>query len=308
MLRQVLSALARSGRAEVAATSFPPSVRAARHRIAGDTPDDAVRVARELHEAGLAVGFHHLGPEVTDERGAEAEVRAQLALIDRLAGAGLAAGADIALRPSALGLRLPGRDAERPATGNAARVCAAAFGAGATVTFGAEEHPLVEPALALVEELRKEYPGVGATVQSYLRRAHDQCRALAGEGSRVRLRRGGHDAPASVAFKSPKEIDASYVRCLKVLMAGQGHPVVATQDRCLVDIAAALAVVNERRPDGFEFEARYGVRPAEQRRMAGLGAMVRVRVPYGPNWYPYLARTLAEAVSGRWCAGPRRAR
>ncbi|RBQ21689.1 proline dehydrogenase [Spongiactinospora rosea] len=303
MLRQVLAALARSGRAEAAATSFPPSVRAARRQIAGDTPDDAVRVARDLRAAGLAVGFDHLGPEVADARGAEAEVRAQLALIDRLAGAGLAAGADIVLRPSALGLGLPGRDADRRATGNAARVCAAAFGAGATVTLGAEEHALVEPALALLEELRKEYPGVGATVQSYLRRAQDQCRALAGEGSRVRLRRGGHDAPASVAFKRPREIDASYVRCLKVLMAGQGHPVVAVRDRCLIDIASALAVVNERRPDGFEFEMRHGVRPAEQRRMARLGAVVRVRVPYGPNWYPYLARALAESAGGRWRVG-----
>ncbi|MDF5754912.1 proline dehydrogenase family protein [Spongiactinospora sp. TRM90649] len=290
MLRHVLRALAGSARAESAVASFPPGRALARRHVAGDTARDAVRVARELDDDGFRVSLAHLGDDAPDAASAEEALRGHLDLLDLLADADLADGADLLVRLSELGLRV----SERLAAGNAARLCAAAFEAGATVTLDAEEHSLIEPSYAVLDELRAEYPGTGATVQAYLRRSFAQCRSLAGEGSRVRLTRGGFEAPASVAYLGSHEIDKSFVRCLKVLMAARGRPVVATHQRCLIDIAAALAVRDERAPGEVEYQMRYGVRPAEQRRMAGLGATVRVHVPYGPGWFPYLAGRLAQ--------------
>ncbi|SDQ75192.1 proline dehydrogenase family protein [Thermostaphylospora chromogena] len=290
MLRQLLLAASRSERAEAIAKNTGAVRTAVRRFVAGETADDAVEVARALTARGLQVSIDHLGEDVVAEDQAEAAVRAYLTLLDRLYGAGLAAGADVSLKLSALGLRL----SDRLAAENAARVCAAAARVHATVTVDMEEHTLVERTLSLVDELRKEHPTVGVVVQAYLRDAEERCRALAVPGSRVRLCKGAYEAPEAYAHTSPREVDLSFVRCLKILMTGQGYPMIATHDRRLIEIASALAVLNEREPGSFEYQMLYGVRPAEQRRLADLGAVVRVYVPYGDDWYAYLARRLAE--------------
>jgi proline dehydrogenase len=110
----------------------------------------------------------------------------------------------------------------------------------------------------------------------------------------VRLCKGAYDAPESVAFSDRGEIDKSYVRCMKILMAGKGLPMLATHDPRLIEIAGALAVLNQRSPADFEYQMLYGIRTQEQRRLAGLGSQVRVYVPYGEEWYGYLVRRLAE--------------
>jgi proline dehydrogenase len=162
------------------------------------------------------------------------------------------------------------------------------------VTLDTEDHTTVDSTLRVLRTLRGEFPETGAVVQSYLRRAEDLCLDLAYEGSRVRLCKGAYDAPEEVAFQHRSEIDKSFVRCMRILMAGKGYPMLATHDPRLIEIGEALAVLNEREPDGFEHQMLYGVRPAEQQRLAALGRKVRVYVPYGDQWYGYFMRRLAE--------------
>ncbi len=131
-------------------------------------------------------------------------------------------------------------------------------------------------------------------LQAYLYRTEADCRDLAYEGSRIRLCKGAYAEPASVAHTDPKEIDQAYVRCLKTLMSGSGYPMVATHDPRLVEIALALAEREQRTKDTFELQMLYGIRPAEQERLAGLGHTMRLYVPYGTDWYGYLVRRLAE--------------
>ena len=97
-----------------------------------------------------------------------------------------------------------------------------------------------------------------------------------------------------MAFTGRDEIDRSYVRCMKVLMGGRGYPMLATHDPRLIEIGGSLAGLHGREPDSFEYQMLYGIRPNEQRRLAQLGAQVRVYVPYGEEWYGYLMRRLAE--------------
>jgi len=110
----------------------------------------------------------------------------------------------------------------------------------------------------------------------------------------VRLCKGAYDEPESVAYRDRGEVDRSYVRCLKVLMAGQGYPMVATHDPRLVEIAGALAIRHDRAKGSYEYQMLYGVRPDEQRRLAEQGERVRVYLPYGDEWYGYLVRRMAE--------------
>ena len=131
-------------------------------------------------------------------------------------------------------------------------------------------------------------------LQAYLRRTEGDCRALATEGSRVRLCKGAYAEPDSVAFRTRTAVDESFRRCLGVLMNGQGYPMVATHDPALIAEALRLAGEVGRDQSSYELQMLYGIRPKEQLRLAAEGEQVRVYVPYGTEWYGYLMRRLAE--------------
>ena len=157
-----------------------------------------------------------------------------------------------------------------------------------------EDHTTTDSTLAILRELRKDFPETGAVLQAYLLRTEADCRALAYEGSRVRLCKGAYNEPEDVAFQSRLDVDRSYVRCLKVLLGGQGYPMIATHDPRMVEIGSSLASRYGREQGSYEFQMLYGIRPEEQKRLASSGETMRVYVPYGEEWYGYLMRRLAE--------------
>ncbi|MEU1391824.1 MULTISPECIES: proline dehydrogenase family protein [unclassified Nonomuraea] len=277
MLRQAMLAVSKSERAERVITTSPLTRDVVKRYVA----DDVGEVIRGLTHEGLLVTVDHLGEEVTDRRQAEAAVREYLSLLDRLPP-----GGDASVKLTALGLRL----SEQVALDNAATICEAAAGRGITVTLDAEEHDTIGGLHFVHATLRKEHPDVGIVVQAYLPDALERCEKLV--GARVRLCKGAYTAPG--AYNRPADVDRSFVRCLKILMAGTGYPMIATHDPRMIQIASTLAVLDGRDVNGFEYQMLYGVRPGEQRRLAGLGGQVRVYVPYGADWYAYLMRRLAE--------------
>ncbi|MCF6471045.1 proline dehydrogenase [Nonomuraea sp. MG754425] len=277
VLRQAMLALSKSRRAERLVTTSPLTADVVRRYVA----DDIGAVVGALTRDGLLVSVDHLGEDVTDPARAEAAVASYVSLLGLLP-----AGSDVSVKLTALGLR----QSRRLATANAAAICAAAAEKDVTVTLDAEEHDTIPGLHAVHAALRREHPGVGVVVQAYLPDSLDRCEKLG--GARVRLCKGAYTAPGGYA--RPADIDRSFVRCLKILMAGTGYPMVATHDPKLLRIASALAVLDGRDATGFEYQMLYGVRPDEQARLAGLGARVRVYVPYGSDWYAYLMRRLAE--------------
>lgn len=256
-----------------------PVQRLLRQLVAGERVEDVVRAVAGLAEDGFPVSVDHLTAPARSQAQAFAAVAAYRTLLDRLADAGLAGGTDVTVRPEVLG---------EPLLENARKVCRTAARVGATVTIARPEsgEADADAMLALVAALRAEFPDVGVAVATGPARTEDDCRALAGPGSRVRIERGAGDDGA--------EVDKAYVRCLKVLLAGDGYPMIATHDPRLIEIAGALASRYGRPPSTYEIQMLHGVRPAEQRRLAGSGEQVRVRVAYGPEWSRYLVRRLAE--------------
>jgi proline dehydrogenase len=293
MLRTPLLAAARSRKIRALVEAVPATRSVVRRFVAGSGTADAVRVARELAADGRRITLDHLGEDTTDAAHASATVRAYEAVLTALAAEGLAEGADVSVKLSAVGQFLPS-DGEDVALENARKICAAAEAVGATVTLDMEDHTTTDSTLGILRELRGEYPWVGAVLQAYLRRTEQDCRELAGPGSRVRLCKGAYAEPDSVAFTEKSEVDRSYVRCLRVLMAGRGYPMVASHDPRMIEIAGALAIENERSADDHEFQMLYGIRPEEQARIAASGSRMRVYVPYGDEWYGYFMRRLAE--------------
>ncbi len=295
MLRRALLAASASQALRRIVTTGPVARDVVARFVAGDNADDALRATRRLQADGLLVSLDYLGEDTVDPEQATAVTEEYVRLLGLLAGAGLASGgrAEVSVKPTAVGLGLR-EHGEKTARENIARIATAAHDAGTTVTIDMEDHTRVEQTLQILGQLRPEFPDLGCVIQSYLRRSPEDCRALAVKGSRVRLCKGAYSAAAGVAFAARSEVDRCYARCLRVLLGGPGYPMIATHDPRLIKIAGVRAAAARRSADSFEYQMLYGIRPAEQLRLARSGAQVRVYLPYGQDWYGYLVRRLAE--------------
>src|SRR4051812_12472245 len=297
LLSRPLLMLSRSGVVKKLVSTMPVSAGIVRSYVPGETTASVVEATATEIADGLQVSLDFLGEDTTDAEQADATVAAYVEVLKELSARGLTrglvAGTEVSVKLSAIGGALPD-NGDKIALENARAICRAARNAGTTVTFDMEDHTTTDSTLSILRELRKDFPETGAVLQSYLHRTEADCRALAYEGSRVRLCKGAYDEPEEVAFQADLDVDRSYVRCLKVLLAGQGYPMIATHDPRLVEIASSLASRYGREQGSYEFQMLYGIRPEEQRRLVKAGERVRVYIPYGHEWYGYLMRRLAE--------------
>lgn len=299
LLRTPILALSKSAAVKGLITRLPITRSVVDRFVAGEQTADALAATAALKADGLAVTLDHLGEDTTDREQADATVAAYLTLIDALAKAGLAEGAEMSVKLSAVGATLPvsqdvpdGREAH--ALAGARRITGAAYGAGARVTLDMEDHTTVDATLRTLKALRSDQPDVGLAIQAMLHRTEADLAGLVGSGSRIRLVKGAYNEPASVAYTDPTEIDRAYVRALKLLMNGDGYPMVASHDPRIIAIAGRLATGASRGPRDYEHQMLYGIRADEQKRLVAAGHTVRIYVPYGSDWYGYFSRRLAE--------------
>jgi proline dehydrogenase len=290
MFRSVILAAAGSAQVERLVESVPLSRNVVNRFVAGTATADALRATRELVGHGLAVTLDYLGEDTTTPSQAEATRDEYLGLLSALASAELTPAAEVSVKLSALGQVFDEKVAEL----HARAICGKASETGTTVTLDMEDHTTTDSTLEVVARLRGDFPTVGVALQAYLRRTEADCRELATQGSRIRLCKGAYHEPESVAYQSRLDVDKSYVRCMNILMSGEGYPMIATHDPRLVAIGEDRARWFDHSTDEFEFQMLYGVRPEEQLRLATAGYTVRVYVPYGQRWYGYLMRRLAE--------------
>jgi len=293
VLSPLLLKASRSPRARRAVTAIPLTRKVVNRFVAGESQDAAIAAVRALRERGLCATLDHLGEDTRDAAQAAGIRDSYVALLGRLAENGLAGSAEVSLKLSALGQGLaPG--GEQIALENARAVCAAAALAGTTVTLDMEDHTTIDSTLRVLKLLREEYPWVGAVLQTMLHRTEQDCRDLAYSGSRVRLVKGAYAEPATVAYQQKSEVDAAYERCLAILMAGAGYPMVGSHDPRMIAAARAAADGTGRKPQDHEFQMLFGIRQDEQVALAESGRQMRVYVPFGTDWYGYFMRRLAE--------------
>lgn len=285
-----------------------PVTREVVHRfVPGETADDALKSVAVLRDSRRFGSIDYLGEDVTDSDAADTIVRAYLELLDALGRRSRPGGdiehrdepgdlprsLEVSLKLSALGQALP-RDGEKFALENAHTICEKARDVGAWVTVDAEDHTTTDSTLSIVRELRADFDWLGTVLQAYLKRTHADCEEFAASGARIRLCKGAYDEPASVAYRDRSDVTDSYLSCLRVLMAGSGYPMVASHDPAIIEAVPSLAREFGRDTNEFEYQMLYGIRDAEQRRLADGGNHVRVYVPFGTQWYGYFVRRLAE--------------
>jgi proline dehydrogenase len=257
--------------------------------VAGETLDDAVRAIRRLNERGLLANTTLLGEGVSDASKAAHVAEEYEGVVQRLVDERLQA--NVALKLTHLGLDLDPELAHR----NLERVVSAAAACANFVRIDMEESRWVDPTLAIYRRLRESgHDNVGIVLQSYLYRSEEDLRSLLALRPNVRLVKGAYLEPPEVAHPQKEEVDAAYVRLLELSQREGGFTAVATHDERLVEHAIRFAE-RERIPlERFQFQMLYGVRPQFQRLLAQRGYSVLVATPYGPDWYPYLMRRLAE--------------
>ncbi|PIM66452.1 proline dehydrogenase [Streptomyces sp. JV178] len=292
MLGPVILAASRSDRMRRLISAAPVTKQVVDRFIPGEGVDDIVPVVEDLTAAGLEVTMDVVGEDITRPEQATAARDAYLELIDRLGALELGERAEMSVKLSLFGQALEG--GHELALANVRPVVEAAAAIGTTVTLDAEDHTTLDSMFAIHEELRRDFPQTGCVIQAYLFRTEADARRLAANGSRVRLVKGAYKEPASVAHQQKTEIDKAYVRTLKILMDGEGYPMIGSHDPRLISIAQELAHRAGRKLDEYEFQMLYGIRTDEHHRLAAEGHRMRVYTAYGTDWYGYFMRRLAE--------------
>jgi proline dehydrogenase len=300
-VRPAILTASRSDALRRAAERLPVTSKVVHRFVPGETLDSVLDSIAALRDSGRLVSIDYLGEDVTDVDGANATMRAYLDLLDKLGRRPDASHdgvrpLEVSLKLSALGQALD-RDGEKIALENAHTICERAEQIGAWVTVDAEDHSTTDSTLSVAADLRADFPWLGVVLQAYLRRTHGDCEQFAASGVRIRLCKGAYDEPASVAYRDRAAVTDSYLRCLRVLMAGSGYPMVASHDPVVIDAVPAMARESGRGAGDFEYQMLYGIRDGEQRRLVHAGNRMRVYVPFGTQWYGYFMRRLAERPS-----------
>ncbi len=254
--------------------------------VAGETIDDAAAAALALNEMGARVSLDHLGEHVTNGPAAVAARDDYLECLNRIHEDGL--DANISVKLTQLGLGLD----DDLAVESLGALAARAADAGTTVTVDMEESDLVEKTITAFETVQARHGNVGVAVQSYLYRTPADLDRIVEGGGLVRLCKGAYAEPPEVAYQDRDRVDAAFDTLNRRLMATPGiTPAIATHDDERIDLTKRLA---GHRTGPWEFQMLYGVRRNLQRSLLDEGHPVRVYVPYGTAWYPYLTRRMAE--------------
>lgn len=292
MLRSTLVAASRSQKLEKFVSTSPLSRAVVQRFVAGTGPADAIATIKRLRDLGLYSTADRLGEDTKDRDAAQATVAAYVELLHAIREEGLQEWAEVSVKLSAVGQALPGGEAI--ALENALTIARAGADAGTTVTFDMEDHTTIDSTLRILHDVRQHFPSTGGVLQAQLYRTEADVEAHSHSGSRIRLCKGAYAEAQDVAFIERDDINKSYVRSARHLLDSPGYPMLATHDPKLIEIGQALAVRAGRAKDSFEFQMLLGVRPEEQKRLADAGYKVRIYVPYGEQWYPYLMRRMAE--------------
>jgi proline dehydrogenase len=260
----------------------------ARRFVAGETLPEAIGAVRQINARGMTASLDHLGENVTSDEEARAAVRDYCALLDEIGRAGVSC--NVSLKLTQLGLDL----SEALALDNLRRVLEGAVAHGNFVRIDMESSEYVERTLDIFFRVFEQFKNVGVVIQSCLYRSGDDVERLNAAGARVRLVKGAYVEPPSVAFQDKREVDANYVRLTHLLLDGGNYPAIATHDPRMIGAAVSYAQQRGIPPDRYEFQMLYGIRRDLQTQLVRDRYRMRVYVPYGTQWYPYLMRRMAE--------------
>jgi proline dehydrogenase len=261
--------------------------------VAGTEIADAVRATEAINRAGMSVTIDNLGENVTNPDEACHSAQLYHQILDAIAANQL--NANISLKLTHMGLDVDEQLARDIVSGLVAN--AASMNPSGFVRVDMEGSPYTQRTLDFVHELHR-MPGnansVGTVIQSYLRRSESDVEKLLAEKIRIRLCKGAYKEPAEIAFPAKSDVDANYVKLMKILMKSGIYHGLATHDEQIIQQAKTFATSEKISRDSFEFQMLYGIRRDLQRKLVRDGWRLRIYIPFGTEWYPYFMRRLGE--------------
>src|SRR5688572_5825689 len=269
--------------------SAPGARTMARRFVAGETIEDGIAAARALNQAGLSVSLDYLGESVSSREKARAAADVYIGILSAIAAGKLDANVSVKLTQM-------GQDIDEEfLRENIGRVLDLARSHDIFVRFDMESSAYTQRTLDFFRRLWREgYRNIGVVIQSYLRRSAGDIDQLNQEGVRVRLCKGAYQEPASVAYELRSEVDTNYVELMQKLLEHGNYPGIATHDQRMIQATQEYAETLGKPLADFEFQMLYGIRRDLQQRLVAQGYKLRVYVPFGGAWYPYLMRRMAE--------------
>ena len=258
--------------------------------VAGETIDAAITTLRELNTSNLSASLDLLGESVLHADEAQRACRTYLDVLDRIRATN--ANANVSVKLTQMGLDID----EQLCIANMRAIIAKAKQFDSFVRIDMEQSSYTAKTIALFKDIFHSEFGnaVGVVLQSYLRRTTADVHTMIGLGARVRLCKGAYQEPEDVAFPQKRDVDANFIDCMEQLMERGNYPGIATHDQRIIDHAKAFAQQKKLPLERFEFQMLHGVRRDLQYRLRREGYNMRVYVPFGTHWYPYLMRRLAE--------------
>jgi proline dehydrogenase len=293
MLRAIFIALSESRSLRAIAEHSRFGQRTSARFVAGTEVADAIRAAAAMNQIGIGVSIDNLGENVSNADEARASAQLYHHLLDEIAAANL--NANISLKLTHMGLDVDEKMAYEIVRGLVAK--AANMSPKNFVRVDMEGSPYTQRTLDFVHELHR-VPGnegnVGTVIQAYMRRSEADVEKLLNERIRIRLCKGAYKEPADIAFQKKSEVDASYVKLMKILMKSGVFHGLATHDEAIIKEAKAFATRENIPRNAFEFQMLHGIRRDLQQALVKDGWGMRVYIPFGTEWYPYYMRRLAE--------------
>jgi proline dehydrogenase len=261
--------------------------------VAGTEIADAVRVTQAVNRAGMSVSIDNLGENTTNPEEARHSAQLYHQILEAIAVNHL--DANISLKLTHMGLDVDEKLARDIVSGLVAK--AASMTPPGFVRVDMEGSPYTQRTLDFVHELHR-MPGngnsIGTVIQAYLKRSESDVEKLLAEKIRIRLCKGAYKEPATIAFESKADVDANYVKLMKILMKSGVYHGLATHDEKIIREAQAFATSEKISRDSFEFQMLYGIRRDLQQSLVRDGWRMRVYIPFGTEWYPYFMRRLGE--------------
>ena len=288
MMRTLLLQLSESPRMKRWVTNSAVSRRMARRFVAGEELDEAITAARACNQAGMMVSLDCLGENVSSEADARRARDAYLATFDRIAREKL--DTNVSLKLTQLGLDLGDGLCQELLE----QIIERAAGYNSFVRMDMEGSAYTERTIGICKRVRAKSPAVGVVVQSYLYRSEQDVKELLAIGCRIRLCKGAYKEPPQVAFPKKADVDANFVRLMKLLLPSGIYHGIATHDPKLIAATQEFAAQQGIGKEKFEFQMLYGIRTDLQRQLVRDGYRMRIYIPYGTEWFPYFMRRLAE--------------
>ncbi len=261
--------------------------------VAGTEISDAVRATQAINRSSMSVSIDNLGENVTNPDEARHSAQLYHQILDAIAANRL--NANISLKLTHMGLDVDEKLAREIVGGLVAK--AASMDPPGFIRVDMEGSPYTQRTLDFVHELHR-MPGnansVGTVIQAYLKRSEKDVEKLLAEGIRIRLCKGAYKEPPEIAFEAKSEVDANYIKLMKILLKSGTYHGLATHDENIIQQAEVFATAEKISPDSFEFQMLYGIRRDLQQRLVREGWRVRIYIPFGTEWYPYFMRRLGE--------------